>query len=144
MSRDIRFRIWHPEAKKHFYQEDEVSLLGFEIDGGDGLLTFSPQRSASQRLNGRVFSRHPDQVWEQYTGIKDKDGNPIYEGDILEWHIGADSIFRQTVEWKIATTGTQGHGERFEQTRAGFSVDTTFGPGTIVGNRFQHPHLLSV
>jgi len=35
----------------------------------------------------------------QYTGLKDKDGTPIYEGDELEYDNG-DISFIRTVEWR--------------------------------------------
>ena len=127
--RELKFRAWDRVKRKMLYG---VSPFNAHItDENEPLLSLE-------------YSKHDDCEFEQYTGLKDKNGKEIYEGDIIQEEIDfnskmTDGVFTYVVEWDSNTlsyslrgNGTSIHDELWE---VNASVE-------IVGNIHENPELL--
>lgn len=125
--RELKFRAWH-ETDKCWYNPRfiEMNLLGQAmLRGAEGLFEIVPASAV-----------------EQYTGLKDKNGKEIYEGDILWW----EHFYGMTGE-NIETTAKV----YWEEKDASFVVGDWFEPlghlvdedeVEVIGNIHENPELL--
>jgi len=67
MNREIKFRLWNPKRK--------VMTAGVHLNV---LLSTTDNEFVNQFTENKM-------IWMQYSGLKDKDGKEIYEGDILSY-----------------------------------------------------------
>ena len=127
MQREFKFRVWIPslnEMSKKWMQK-YLDFTGI-IDSHEG---------------------NREGVWMQYTGLKDKNGKEIYEGDILEHmrHNGNSSNFLihytdERLEWTAHDEALHYGGTSL---RSYFRIATTGGNAVeIIGNIFENPELV--
>lgn len=129
MSRVIKFRVWH-----------------------EGQMLMQPINTpfAASRLFGFLdaVGVHAFDDVMQFTGLHDRNGKEIYEGDIIEIELDKDraftdgktDVFRLVIEW-------DGCGFSGIRTDNNMKYSPNFGGSAvtrkeIIGNRFEHPQLL--
>lgn len=121
--REIKFRAWDKKAKK---------WLSF--DEGE------PIESDYTRLNTLGYWVHfwnydeKEVALMQFTGLKDKNGKEIYEGDVLKSkYATGHNVYWQGCGWKMST----------QQGGYWQPLQTLTDNYEVIGNIFENPELLN-
>ena len=110
--REIKFRVWDSISKK-LYTWDKVSVIPLED-----------------------FIHLEHYTLEQYTGLKDKNGTEIYEGDILNYEFEDDDNKPFEIVWY--NYGCKYFNWEFPSFLNPFNIEH----GVVIGNIHQNPELL--
>jgi uncharacterized phage protein (TIGR01671 family) len=120
--REIKFRAWNRNTKKMVYA--------------------SPMH---------IFSQGDYEIM-QYTGLKEKNGKELFEGDIVEWDDGSDGKWRRRCEvgwnkahytligyWYDVANPTEKHPVSFNFGAFAYEKD---GELEVIGNVYENPEFL--
>ena len=120
--REIKFRVFDKDYKK-------MHIVG--KDGHDSLTCWDGKIQYYNLQNGEGSGEHGSYILMQYTGLTDKNGKEIYEGDIVECFVNGNSY----VSFKGGA-----YGLIFDYSFIPFS--DVYGEMKVIGNIYEHPHLL--
>ena len=141
MKREIKFRAWD-KVNKNIVPLWGISWKAWDrnIDGGGSINGILIERDGTEdRLENEIELM-------QFTGLKDKNGKEIYEGDIVEYkdswsereHLIKNRTKRQVVDfvdgvfYPVSKVGFDGEQEP--------SLDSD--PFEVIGNIYENPELL--
>ena len=139
-SRELKFRIWSKSLRN--WKDTNANWYN---DAGE---TYAPPRSSFFYSLKNIID-DKDFVIQQFTGLKDKGGRPIYEGDIIQY-CGASSIsYALPAEVSIGEYSTHAnkfphYGVRVKRT----DMDLYFGIGgtsekyRVIANVMENPELI--
>ena len=139
--RELRFRVWIKDEERYYDESDEESYM--IVPNGNVTYTSESYEEDGVWFNDTTSATN-DVVVEQYTGLKDKNGKEIYEGDIIQEEIDfnskmTDGVYTYVVEWDSDTLcyGLRGNGNSIHDLlwEVNASVE-------IVGNIHENPELL--
>lgn len=140
--REIKFRAWDTEEQAMIYDSDGEAY--FRFLNGKPIIKYLITRW--KEGGGEVYEidewQDIEAIVMQYTGLKDKNGKEIYEGDVLKLPAAAlkDVFTYQFVEYRSQVASYV----RRTQDKSGFSrLEVRIEEAEIVGNIYQNPSLLN-
>lgn len=121
--RELKFRAWVPSGGSKRFEMMPVEEIEWNQDG-----------SIKELNAGYCYSEkyNPDMlqgvILMQYTGLKDKNGKEIYEGDIVAWQGGVHQVL-----WNDMNTP---HWSGVPDSRIEFSA---WRDCEVIGNIYENP-----
>jgi uncharacterized phage protein (TIGR01671 family) len=132
--REIKFRAWNNSSKEMEYFTSHK--MGLQYRCGEFEVSSGWDSYGNPTYNEDNNNKH--EIME-YTGLKDKNGKEIYEGDIYKSSWDTNSIVKWT---KKDTREVSGQGGSERVVTAGYVLGFLPDEIEIIGNIHENPELL--
>ncbi len=129
--REIKYRAWDRSRKVMM----SVRSINYADDGYAGTTTV-------QSIDGTSYVNGESCDLIQYTGIKDKNGIEIYEGDILKAEDGYTGLINYRLEAAQFVGFNVGDKYVNEEFDTLYNIDGTLNTAEVIGNRYDNPEFV--
>lgn len=120
--RRIEFRVWDVDEKEWYNNEK----IPYQLIDNEGVFCWADDYE---------WNRYPGEVLiVQYTGLKDRNGTEIYEGDII-WDAHAEIHGKVTFDEGMFCVEWATHIEQLFEVVSDYYAE-------VMGNIYEHPELL--
>ena len=132
--REIKFRAWDSFNKKMLSWEQFKNI---KFDVGDGYDVGIPLEILDEK-----YQKQHNLIPQQFTGLYDKNGKEIYEGDICnhEYHPNYSGIIRweeELLSYAFTLKDKDGEYEQY------FFIKSDGKKYKVIGNIYENPELLT-
>lgn len=138
--REIKFRIWDKSNKQFYIPNNFIKFWPvIELNGLIGMAGEFNEYQYGTKINQSNY------IIQQYTGLKDKNGKEIYEGDIVKYKVERGSYNKGEFDEHISEVKFE-NGEFYPRNINNECDDSYYSfrlyDIEIVGNIFENPELL--
>lgn len=142
MNREIKFRVWDKSCSSWIgpsstdWMGTGIGNVGSPDEQPWKCLSFKGEVMSNDNMGGFVDSNQDMFVIQQFSGLKDKNGRDIYEGDIINYHPHGVKGYENTKAKVPALTAFHWFQELETMMEIEGQCDVE-----IIGNIFENPEL---
>jgi uncharacterized phage protein (TIGR01671 family) len=138
MERKLLFRAWLPDYEKMLYSNNQLDDDFLEVwQVNDNSLNVEIQETVWKEGGGETYEQDiyitPKQTVMQITGLKDKNGKDIWEGDIVKnWQGG----------WNVVVWKDYAFQATVSKDQCSFYSLDWWSQTEVIGNMYENPELM--